>query len=82
MDGIVEDPTQIQHFSFGDSCPGGGITKVADGEVIKTGGKGGVVLYLAVENLEETMAVSHTQWKGLRNADMWCRRLWPRVGRR
>ncbi|KAJ9636183.1 hypothetical protein H2204_005455 [Knufia peltigerae] len=53
MDGTEEDPTKIVHFSFGDGCPGGGITKVD--QVVKTNGKGGVVLYLMVDDLEGAM---------------------------
>lgn len=55
MDGTEEDPTKIVHFSFGDGCPGGGITKVD--QVVKTNGKGGVVLYLMVDDLEGAMKV-------------------------
>lgn len=58
MDGIEEDPTEIQHFSLGSTSPGGGITKVKGGGLIKTEGKGGSILYLAVNDLEETMKVT------------------------
>ncbi|KIW11028.1 hypothetical protein PV08_10327 [Exophiala spinifera] len=53
--GEEEDPTEVAHFSFGDTCPGGGITRVD--QVAQTRGKGGVVLYLSVDNLETAMEV-------------------------
>lgn len=58
MDGVEEDPSQIAHFNLGTGCPGGGITKVSDEEFVRTGGKGGAVLYLVVEDLDKAMEVS------------------------
>lgn len=56
MDGTEEDPSQIAHFDLGSTCPAGGITKV--GEVKKTDGKGGNVMYLYVNNLAGTEKVN------------------------
>ena len=58
MDGREEDPSQIVHFSLGSTCPGGGITRVDPQEFIRTKGKGGPILYLIVDDLEESMKVS------------------------
>lgn len=39
-------------------CPDGGITSVSEAEWASTHGKGGVVLYLYVENINEYEEVS------------------------
>lgn len=57
MDGREEDPTQIQHFSLGSTSPGGGITRVKPEELVRTEGKSGPVIYLMVDDLEQTMEV-------------------------
>ena len=56
MDGTEEDPSQIAHFDLGSNCPAGGITKV--GEVTKTKGRGGNVMYLYVSDLAGAEKVS------------------------
>ena len=59
MDGIEEDPNEIAHFDLGSKCPAGGITKV--NEVVRTGGKGGNVLYLWAEDLAAVEKVCWSQ---------------------
>lgn len=43
----------------GQSCPGGGITRVSEAEWKNSHGKGGVVLYLYVSEISEYEEVSH-----------------------
>jgi predicted enzyme related to lactoylglutathione lyase len=54
-DGLEEDPNQIAHFSH-PGCASGGFTKVD--ELIRTGGKGGAVIYVWVDDLEVAEKVS------------------------
>jgi hypothetical protein len=54
-DGRQEDPNKIAHIESFKDCPGGGITKT--NEVLRTEGKGGTILYLYVNDLEDTERV-------------------------
>ncbi|KAJ9610875.1 hypothetical protein H2200_005652 [Cladophialophora chaetospira] len=54
VDGRDLDPTEIAMFEVpGQSCPGGGITRVSEAEWASSHGKGGVVLYLYVDDIEQ-----------------------------
>ncbi|OCT47290.1 Glyoxalase/bleomycin resistance protein/dioxygenase [Cladophialophora carrionii] len=51
-DGRTLDPTEIAMFEVpGQPCPGGGITRVSESEWAASHGKGGVVLYLYVDDI-------------------------------
>jgi hypothetical protein len=57
MDGLEEDPSYIAHFDHGPHGTSGGITKVGADELVSTKGKGGAVLYMWADSLEEAMQV-------------------------
>lgn len=56
-DGQYEPAEEVAHFDLGDRCPAGGITRVEEGKFVKTGGTGGVALYLIVDDLKQAMKV-------------------------
>lgn len=71
MDGLEEDPKEIVHFSLGPTSPGGGITKVKLEDFLRTQGKGGSIIHLIVDDLDEAMKVRpRPRWTDFDLADV------------